>query len=311
MLENLVVKISIGPFVDAANKLVTDSLRMAEMLSEQYKSVYSTPKESLPEAKEIFQGDQTSSHWLYNVTFDEEDIKEAIDQISSTAAAGPDRFPPLFLKMCKHSLAKPLFIMWRKSLDTGEIPPLLKIVDVVPIFKNGNRGVPSNYRPVALTSHLIKVFEKVLRKYIVAYMEENRLFNSGQHGFRLGRSCLSQLIAHFDHITRLLESGQNVGVVYLDFAKAFDKVDFLVTMRKLHSIGISSKLGQWVYSFLTERKQAVIVNGARSNLSEVSSGVPQESVLGPLLFLVLIGDIDKDITSTFVSKVLLMTLEWL
>ena len=103
------VKISIGPFVDAANKLVTDSLRKAEMLFEQYKSVYSTPKESLPEAKEIFQGDQTSSHWLYNVTFDEEDIKEAIDQISSTAAAGPDRFPPLFLKMCKHSLAKPLF----------------------------------------------------------------------------------------------------------------------------------------------------------------------------------------------------------
>ena len=192
--------------------------------------------------------------------------------------------------------------MWRKSLDTGEIPPLLKIADVVPIFKNGNRGVPSNYRPVALTSHLIKVFEKVLRKYIAAYMEENRLFNSGQHGFRLGRSCLSQLIAHFDHITRLLESGQNLDVVYLDFAKAFDNVDFLVTMRKLHSIGISGKLGQWVYSFLTKRKQAVIVNGTKSNLSEVSSGVPQGSVLGPLLFLVLIGGIDKDITSTFVSS---------
>ena len=156
------VKIGIGPFVDAANKLLTNSLRMAEMLSEQYKSVYSTPKESLPETKEIFQGGQTSSHWLHNVTFDKEDIKEAIDQISSTASAGPDRFPMLFLKMCKQSLAKPLFIMWRKSLDTGEIPPLLKIADAVPIFKNGNRGVPSNYWPVALTSHLIKVFEKVL-----------------------------------------------------------------------------------------------------------------------------------------------------
>ena len=89
---------------------------------------------------------------------------------------------------------------------------------------------------------------------------------------------------------------------YLNFAKAFDKVDFLVTMRKLHSIGISGKVGQWVYSFLTERKQAVIVNGTKSNLSEVSSGVPQGSVLGPLLFLGLIGDIDKDITSTFVSS---------
>ena len=217
---------------------------MAGMLSEQYKSVHSTPRESLPEAKDIFQGDQASSHWLHNVTFDEEDIKEAIDQISSTAAAGPERFLLLFPKMCKYSLAKPILIMWRKSMGTGKMPPLLKIADGVPIFKNGDRGIPSNYRPVALTSHLIKVFEKVLRKYIVAYMEENRLFNSGQHGFRLGRSCLSQLIAHFDHITRLLESGQNVDVVYLDFAKAFDKVDFLVTIRKLHSIGISGKLGQ-------------------------------------------------------------------
>ena len=91
-------------------------------------------------------------------------------------------------------------------------------------------------------------------------------------------------------------------VVYLNFAKVFDKGDFLVTMKKLHSIGISGKLGQWVYSFLNERKQAVIVNGAKSNLSDVSSGVPQGSVLGPLLFLVLIGDFDKEITSTFVSS---------
>ena len=110
------------------NPMITHSCnivdtRMAGMLSEQYKSAYSTPKESLPQAKEIFQGDQTCSHWLYNVTFDEEYIKEAIDQISSTTAAGPDRFPTLFLKMCKQSLATPLFIMWRKSVDTGEMPP--------------------------------------------------------------------------------------------------------------------------------------------------------------------------------------------
>ena len=179
---------------------------------------------------------------------------------------------------------------------------LLKIADVVPILKNGDRGIPSNYQPVALTSHLIKVFEKVLRKYTVAYLEENRLFNSGQRGFRLGRSCLSQLNAHFDHITRLLESGQNVDVVHLDFAKVFDTVAFLATMRKHHSIGISGKLGQWVYSFLTQRKQAVIVNGAKSNPSEISPGVPQGSVLEPLSFLVLVGNIDKEMTPTFVSS---------
>ena len=133
-------------------------------------------------------------------------------------------------------------------------------------------------------------------------MEENELFNPGQHGFRLGRSCLSQLIAHYDRITQMLEEGQNVDVVYLDFAKAFDKVDFLVAMRKLQHPGISGKLGRWVHSFLTSRTQTVIVNGVKSDLVEVKSGVPQGSVLGPLLFLVLIGDIDKNVATSFISS---------
>ena len=151
-------------------------------------------------------------------------------------------------------------------------------------------------------SHLIKLFEKILKKHIVAYMEENNLFNPGQHGFRLGRSCLSQLIAHYDHITRLLESGHNVDVIYMYFAKAFDKVDYPVTVKKLKGIGIPGKLGIWPHAFLTNRKQAVVVNGTKSMPADVKSGVPQVSVLGPLLFLVLIGDIDTDVATEFVSR---------
>ena len=296
------VKSGIGPFIDTAKDLVTNPIKMAKMLSEQYNSVFSSPKESMPEAKEIFSDTQSTNPWLSNIVFDEEDIIEAIDQISPTAAAGPDRFPALLLKMCKHSLAKPLYLIWRRSLDTGEIPSVLKRANIVPIHKGGSRGEPANYRPVALTSHIIKLFERVLRKHIVAYMEENALFNPGQHGFRNGRSCLSQLIAHFDYITQLLENNLNVDVVYLDFAKAFDKVDFLVTMRKLHSLGISGKVGKWIYSFLINRQQAVIVNGVTGNHTQVKSGVPQGSVLGPLLFLVLISDIDQGSASAFISS---------
>ena len=105
-------------------------------------------------------------------------------------------------------------------------------------------------------------------------MEEKNLFNPGQHGFRLGRSCLSQLVAHYDNIIRLLQNGQNVDVVYLDFAKAFDKVDFMVTMRKLKEMGITGNLGRWIHAFLTHRKQAILVNGARSEPTVVKSGVP-------------------------------------
>ncbi len=153
-----------------------------------------------------------------------------------------------------------------------------------------------------MTSHLIKIFEKVIRKYIVAYIEENDLFNANQHGFRSGRSCLSQLLAHYDLITSLLEDGHNVDVVYLDFAKAFDKVDFNITLSKLHNIGITGRIHEWIHNFLTPRTQSVVVQGAKSTPVKVMSGVPQGSVLGPLIFLILLGDIDADVRKAYVSS---------
>ena len=184
-------------------------------------------------------------------------------------------------------------------MDTGHIPQILKTANVIPIHKGGSRGVPKNYRPIALTSHLIKVFEKVLRKRIVEYMERHDLFNPSQHGFRFGRSCLSQLIAHYDCILELLENGGNVDVIYIDFAKAFDKVDFGITLQKLSNLGIRGQVGSWIYSFLTKRSQVVHVNEGRSSPSEVLSGVPQGSVLGPLLFLILLGDIDQGLARSY------------
>ena len=161
-------------------------------------------------------------------------------------------------------MAKPLYLIWRGSLDSGHIPQLLKMGHIIPIHKGKREGVPANYHPVALTSHLVKLFEKMLRNSIIKYMEERNLFNPGQHGFCLGRSCLSQLVAHYDNIIRLLQNGQNVDVVYLDFAKASDKVDFMVTMRKLQQMGITCNIGCWIHAFLTHRKQAILVKGARS-----------------------------------------------
>ena len=149
---------------------------------------------------------------------------------------------------------------------------------------------------------MIKVFEKVVRNHLVSYLQEHDLLNPGQHGFRSGRSCLSQLISHFDNILRILEDNDNVDVLYLDFSKAFDKVDHLITLKKLKALGISGKLGRWLQSFLTDRTQTVLVNGARSRSGHVKSGVPQGSVIGPLLFLVLIGDIDANVATSFVSS---------
>lgn len=297
----------IGPLFDQACNIITCPLKMASMLAEQYSSVFSTPKNALLEPEDIFQdltGQPSSAErpGLNDIQFNENDIIRAIGEVPSTAAAGPDRYPAMLLKQCRTSLAKPLHMIWRKSLDTGIIPQTLKTAHVVPVHKGGTRGVPKNYRPIALTSHLIKIFEKVLRNRLVTYMERNRLFNPSQHGFRFGRSCLSQLISHYDQILELLASGENVDVVYIDFAKAFDKVDFMETLLKLKKLGITGKAGRWIHSFLTHRTQTVLVNGSRSQPMEVKSGVPQGSVLGPLLFLILIGDIDQDIAKAFLSS---------
>ena len=137
---------------------------------------------------------------------------------------------------------------------------------------------------------------------MVTYMETHGLFHLSQHGFSLGRSCLSQLIAHYDTILELLANWQNVDVICIDFAKTFDKVDFNVTLKKIHDLGITGKIGYWIHSFLVNCFQTVLVNNARSKKVKVKSGVPQGSVLGPLLFLILISDIDQKVASSFLSS---------
>ena len=222
--------------------------------------------------------------------------------VASNSAAGPDNFPALLLKNCCHTLVHPFYKIWRVSMDTGIVPDLGKQANIIPIHKGKSRAVPKNYRPVALTSLLMKAFEKVVRKHMVSDFEHHNHFNNSQHGFRSSRSCLSQLLSHFDKILKLLEKGKSVDVVYVDFAKAFDKVDFGITLRKLKEFGVDGKLGRWLYHFLTGRFQTVMVNGSKSNPEPMKSGVPQGSVLGPLLFLVLISDIDKSIASSFLSS---------
>ena len=292
------VKINVGPLKNkTTGKMTSDSVEMSEILADQYHSVYTEPTDYLPPTEEECNTRKLDTH-----TVTEEDIIEAIDELRNNAASGADGFPAILLKKCKKSLAKALQIFWNKCMNTSQIPDRLKFSIVTAIFKGGSKSDPANYRPVALTSNLIKIYEKTVRKRITRFMEECDSFNKNQHGFRAGRSCLTQLLAHYDDIISKLEEGQNVDVVYLDFAKAFDKVDFNILLRKIEKLGIQGELLNWITEFLTNRKQSVIVNGNLSTQCPVISGVPQGSVLGPLLFLVLIGDIDEDIVDSTVTS---------
>ena len=182
------------------------------------------------------------------------------------------------------------------------MPAKLKTCIITPTHKGGSKADAVNYRPIALTSHLIKVFEKILRNHITVYMDENNLFNPNQHGFRKGHSCLSELLDHYDNVLDFLNDSNNVDVIYLDFAKAFDKVDFGIVLQKIKKLGVDNKTFKWILSFLTGRTQNVVVNDQFSDEKPVISGVPQGSVLGPLIFLILLGDIDANVKASKVRS---------
>ena len=203
---------------------------------------------------------------------------------------------PLLLKECKVPLSRPLLLLWKKSIELGEIPHKLQFGLVTPIHKGDSRSKAKNYRPIVLTSHLIKVLERVLTSCIMEYLEETRMLNNGQHGFRRTRSCLSQLMNHYQNLINVMESGNAADVIYLDFAKAFDKVDHGLLIKKLSEMGISGLLLRWIHAFLADRFQAVKVEGFISRQARVVSGVPQGTILGPILFLLFVGDIDVDLS---------------
>ena len=290
------VRTTVGPLKDNDGKMTNDPRKMAELFSAQFKRVFSTPAQFPMNQKD---DDRPTLETIY---FDEQDIIEAINEVSQSAAAGPDRYPAIILKKCKEELSKPLVMIWRKSLASTDIAQVMRWSLIIPVHKSGNRDQAEMYRPIALTSHLIKIFEKVIRKSVTKFLEEYSLYNENQHGFRAGHSCLSQLLGHYDKILRLMEEGYNVDVIYLDFAKAFDKLDLNIALQKLFNLGIRGKVLAWIECFLKGRKQQVVVNGAKSEPVDVVSGVPQGSILGPLIFIVDLGDIDVDLVVTSVSS---------
>ena len=176
------VKTAVGPFINAENQLIFDSKEKSDILQKQYTSVYSSEGYNPSIIEDISRKPGLKSLTTIEVT--EENIEAAINTLNTTSASGPDGVPAILLKNCKSALKLPLKILWRSSLENGMIPQELKLGSIVPIYKGGDRGVPSNYRPVALTSHQVKICEKVIVAQMVEYLNEANLLNDHQHGFR-------------------------------------------------------------------------------------------------------------------------------
>ena len=294
-------KSRVGPFMDPASGSPNSSPDYCcQALQQQYESVFAAPRPQwkVDSLEEHFKECDVVTDTLSDITFTKSDIEEACLQLSASSAAGPDGVPAVLLKTCRKQLSLPLYYLWRGSLDCGTIPAETLLVIICPIHKGGSRSLPKQYRPVALTSHLIKIFERVLRKALVSHIEQNNLLPDGQHGSRPMRSTLTQLLAHWDVILDGLVEGEGVDSVYLDFSKAFDKVETGVLLHKLKDSKVLGKVGVWLGRFLdsSKRQQAVAVEGRLSGLSPVISGVPQGTVLGPVLFLLHISCIARDVS---------------
>ena len=168
---------------------------------------------------------------------------------------------------------------------------------MTPIYKKGSKKAPSNYRPVSLTCLACKVLEDIIRTQILEHLGQHHLNNKNQHGFTHGKSCLTNLLETFEDITKSVDEGVGVDMIYLDYSKAFDSVPHRRLLQKLAGYVIRGRLLEWISGFLRGRKQRVCVRGKTSEWSDVRSGVPQGSVLGPLCFLVYVADMDAEVES--------------
>ena len=280
---------SIPTLTTSASTATTDREK-AELLNAHFSSCFNN---SLPPIAADYASTPISSEFPEGLRCTEDEVRKLLSTIDPSKASGPDCISARMLKSTAMSIAPAVTQLFSISLTLGKLPKEWKVAQVTPIPKSSQTSDPTNYRPMSLLSILSKLLEKHVHGYLLEHLEEHSPISDMQWGFTKGKSTTGTLLTATNSWHQALEAGADVCAVFLDLSKTFDKVPHRSLMNKLTDLNINPHALKWLGDYLSQRSQYVVVNGESSTSTQVISGVPQGSVLGPLLFLIYINGVTE------------------